>query len=146
MVWHYGAACMAAVVLALCWAASGQEYGPPDRGQPGDEMIQAYLRKQTEAIHGEFLRDVKPAEQWAKLRPRYRQEYLYMLGLADRSSTASWCDRLGASNEQPHYLENARPGPPLPRQTAVSYGRGGPTARGASPLSERRTEFSGGTG
>jgi len=59
----------------------GQPYGPPDRGQPGDEMIQAYLARQTEAIHQRFLEGVESLEDWQRLGQRYRQEYFYMLGL-----------------------------------------------------------------
>jgi dienelactone hydrolase len=72
------------VVFATCVAGSaaqGQEYGPPDRGQPGDEMIQQYLARETEKIHGSFLREVKSVEDWEKLRPRYKEEYFHMLGL-----------------------------------------------------------------
>ena len=59
-----------------------QEYGPPDRDQPGDEMIQAYLARQTETIHERFMENVKSVEDWKKLRPQYKEEYFYMLGLA----------------------------------------------------------------
>jgi dienelactone hydrolase len=44
-------------------------------------MIQEYLSSETQKIHNRFLRDVKSAENWEKLRPKYKQEYLYMLGL-----------------------------------------------------------------
>ena len=62
-------------------AAQGQAYSPPDRGEPGDEMIQGYLSRETQKIHNRFLRDVESAEDWEKLRPKYKQEYFYMLGL-----------------------------------------------------------------
>ncbi len=61
--------------------AEGQEYGPPDRGQPGDEMIQRYLGREAEKIHGSFLREVKSVEDWEELRSRYEDEYFHMLGL-----------------------------------------------------------------
>ena len=60
----------------------GQAYGPPDRDQPGDEMIQAYLEQQTKRIHERFMENVQSAEDWKRLRPRYKEEYFYMLGLA----------------------------------------------------------------
>jgi len=60
---------------------AGQEYGPPDHGQPGDKMIQDYLARETEKIHDRFLQDVKSAEDWEKLRPQYKEEYFHMLGL-----------------------------------------------------------------
>lgn len=44
-------------------------------------MIQAYLKAETEKAEGTFLDGVATAEEWEKRRPRYREEYLYMLGL-----------------------------------------------------------------
>jgi dienelactone hydrolase len=58
-----------------------QLHDPPDRGQPGDEMIQAYLKQETERIHERFQQDIASPEHWKGLRDRYRQEYFYMLGL-----------------------------------------------------------------
>ncbi len=60
---------------------SGQEYGSPDRGQPGDKMIQDYLARETEKIHSRFMEGIKSAEDWEKLRPQYKEEYFHMLGL-----------------------------------------------------------------
>ena len=62
-------------------AARGQLYDKPDRGQPGDEMIQAYLAAEAQRLHELFLGEAKSAEEWSALRPRYKQEYLHMLGL-----------------------------------------------------------------
>jgi dienelactone hydrolase len=53
----------------------------PDRDQPGDEIIQKYLERVTEDIRGKFLENVKSVEDWKKLRPGYKEEYCYMLGL-----------------------------------------------------------------
>jgi dipeptidyl aminopeptidase/acylaminoacyl peptidase len=44
-------------------------------------MIQEYLSCETQKIHNCFLQDIESAEDWEKLRPKYKQEYLYMLGL-----------------------------------------------------------------
>ena len=74
--WH-----MTVIVLIVASAAAGQEYGQPDRGQPGDEMIQGYLSREAQKIHDGFMQDVESSEDWEKLRPRYKQEYLHMLGL-----------------------------------------------------------------
>jgi dienelactone hydrolase len=60
----------------------GQEYGAPDRGQPGDEMIQQYLNRVTQQINERFMENVKSVEDWKKLRPAYKDEYFYMLGLS----------------------------------------------------------------
>ncbi|MCH8216905.1 MAG: prolyl oligopeptidase family serine peptidase [Planctomycetes bacterium] len=69
------------LVLIVASLAVGQPYGQPDRGQPGDEMIQAYLGRVTEEIHEGFLRDVESADDWEKLRPTHKEEYFHMLGL-----------------------------------------------------------------
>jgi dienelactone hydrolase len=73
----------AAALLALLAAAParGQAYGKPDRGQPGDEMIQAYLARVTETLHDRFLEGVDARADWEKVRPQYVREYFYMLGL-----------------------------------------------------------------
>ncbi len=77
-----GALIVPLLVLAVAFMPVGaQEYGPPDRGEPGDEMIQAYLAQQTAAIHARFAEDVQSAEHWQRLRPQYQREYFYMLGL-----------------------------------------------------------------
>jgi len=60
----------------------GQEYGTPDRGQPGDEMIQQYLSHEAGRIHEKFAQDIESREKWDRLRPTYKQEYFYMLGLS----------------------------------------------------------------
>ena len=69
------------IVLIVASTAVSQEYGRPDRGQPGDEMIQGYLNRETQKIHDGFMQDVESAEDWEKLRPGYKQEYFHMLGL-----------------------------------------------------------------
>lgn len=71
-------------VAAVCAGASigwGQEYGRADRDQPGDAMIQEYLAREAQRIHETFAEDLASKDQWETLRPRYRREYLYMLGL-----------------------------------------------------------------
>jgi hypothetical protein len=62
------------------WAAT-EFHDPPDRGEPGDAMIQAYLRQEAEKVESDFLTDMKSAEDWNRARPRFRQEYFDMLGL-----------------------------------------------------------------
>ena len=72
-------------VLLAGWivvaAAMAQEYGKPDRGEPGDRMIQEYLARQAEKLEGPWLEGVKSRADWEKLRPKYVEEYFYMLGL-----------------------------------------------------------------
>jgi hypothetical protein len=60
---------------------SRQLYDPADRAQPGDEMIQGYLRQETDKIEAGFLAGMKSAEDWNQARARLRQEYFDMLGL-----------------------------------------------------------------
>jgi len=54
---------------------------PPDRGAPGDQMIQDYLAREAERLDGAMLESVKSPADWEKLRARYKEEYFYMLGL-----------------------------------------------------------------
>lgn len=61
--------------------AVAQEYGQADRDEPGDAMIQAYLRDQAARLTDAFAEDVASPEEWRSRLPRYREEYLYMLGL-----------------------------------------------------------------
>ena len=69
------------VILALSSAVRGQPYGEPDRGEPGDEMIQDYLARQAALLDASFLDQVSTRESWEKLRTEYERQYLYMLGL-----------------------------------------------------------------
>ncbi len=77
---------MAAILsFAVCVGVStalAQMHDPPDRGQPGDEMIQAYLAQETNKIHETFQQDYASLEHWKGIRDRYKQEYFYMLGLS----------------------------------------------------------------
>ncbi|MEE9365920.1 MAG: hypothetical protein V3W44_04450, partial [Dehalococcoidales bacterium] len=61
--------------------AGGQSYGRPDRDKPGDEMIQEYLARSTQEVHGRFLQDIASPDHWTDSRRRYKEEYFYMLGL-----------------------------------------------------------------
>jgi dienelactone hydrolase len=65
-------------------SAFSQAYGPPDRGQPGDAMIQQYLALQADRLHQSFLRGIESPEDWEKSRREYRKEYFHMLGLDPR--------------------------------------------------------------
>ena len=58
-----------------------QPYGQPDRESPGDAMIQAYLQTEAAKISAAYAEDVASREKWEGNRPRYVQEYYYMLGL-----------------------------------------------------------------
>ncbi len=70
--------------VLICFDVSvgwGQAYGTPDRDQPGDEMIQEYLAREADRLDDTFMQGVASREDWEKLRARYRQECLDMLGL-----------------------------------------------------------------
>jgi dienelactone hydrolase len=68
-------------VCLFAAAAHGQEYGQPDRDQPGDAMIQAYLQMQADRIHQSYAEDLQSPEAWRERAPKLREEYLYSLGL-----------------------------------------------------------------
>lgn len=75
---------LAAALIGSLWiplAAGAQEQVEADRGAPGDEMIHAHLAALSAEFSERFLDGVTSAEDWWTLRPRYRREYLYMLGL-----------------------------------------------------------------
>lgn len=73
-----------AIILLLTVPALAQPLGEPDRGSPGDEMIQKYLAQETAKIEAAYADDVKSLENWQAKRPQYVEEYYYMLGLAPR--------------------------------------------------------------
>ncbi len=71
-------------VSAAAPLARAQPLGEPDRGQPGDAMIQAYLAAETEKLAAKWADDVVSREAWEKRRPEYVEQYYYMLGLSPR--------------------------------------------------------------
>src|SRR5262245_25919206 len=71
-----------AVASAMTGAASAQPLGQPDRGEPGDQMIQDYLARLAGELHAPFAGDLESPARWQTRRPLYRDEYLYMLGLS----------------------------------------------------------------
>jgi len=71
----------AVLILIAHRTAHPQALGEPDRGQPGDRMIQAYLQRKTQQIHIRFRDDIESLEKWKSLRPKYQEEYFDMLGL-----------------------------------------------------------------
>lgn len=76
------------LVSASVWlvssAASAQSFGQADTGSPGDEMIQAFLCRETEKLSARYAQDVNSLGDWATKRPQYLEEYYYMLGLSPR--------------------------------------------------------------
>ncbi len=79
-----------AIVLASAFALSApaQPLGQPDRGMPGDEMIQGYLARETQKLAAQYADDVKSLADWQAKRPEYVEQYYYMLGLSPRPEKA----------------------------------------------------------
>jgi len=75
---------MFAEALVTPRSVLAQALGEPDRGQPGDEMIQNYLRQETDKISERFADDIKSLADWEAKRPEYVEQYYYMLGLSPR--------------------------------------------------------------
>lgn len=69
---------LTAANLDAAWA---QPLGTPDREQPGDEAIQRYLGRLAQENYAAFAGDLKSLDEWQARLPKYRAEYLYMLGL-----------------------------------------------------------------
>ena len=69
------------IVVQSFLCSPAQSYSEPDLGQPGDEMIQAYLTEKTEKIHDRFLAQIESQQQLEQRLPKYRKEYFEMLGL-----------------------------------------------------------------
>jgi dienelactone hydrolase len=92
-----------------------QEYGEPERGEPGDVMIQTYLANVAAQLHGSFAEDLKSIDEWEARRRAYREQYLTMLGLAplpertplQATITGTFADK-GFVVEMLHY--QSRPG------------------------------------
>ena len=82
--WLVGIVPCAAALAALAMPAQAQPLGEPDRGSPGDEMIQKYLAQETAKIEAAYADDLKSLENWQARRPQYVEEYYYMLGLSPR--------------------------------------------------------------
>lgn len=102
------------VMWAAC-AVNGQALREPDRGEPGDEMIQAYLRRESERIDARFLEGIETADDWRKARPALLEQYFCMLGLWPlpertelRAEVTGTVERDGYVVEKLHY--QSRPG------------------------------------
>lgn len=69
---------MFAVLPTLLLAAV---HADPPKPAPGDAMIEAYLKKETQRLGARFLDGAKTRAEWEEKLPRLRREYLDMLGL-----------------------------------------------------------------
>jgi dienelactone hydrolase len=68
-------------IVVLAVTGRGQPLGEPDRGQPGDLMIQRYLEAEAAKLDAGFTNGVATAEDWEQARGAYYREFLEMLGL-----------------------------------------------------------------
>ncbi len=71
----------ALLVVNLGVRACGQAFGEPDRGAPGDAMIQKYLSREAKKIDHQYLSGINTLNDWQKNREGLLQEYFTMLGL-----------------------------------------------------------------
>lgn len=69
------------VVAILNRFAAAKSFDPPDTAEPGDGMIQEYLRLESARLESDFLGPIKSEADWRQVLPRFRQEYFEMLGL-----------------------------------------------------------------
>jgi dienelactone hydrolase len=98
--------------LALLAGLAGAE---PSKRAAGDEMIEAYLRRDAKRLDERFLGGAATREEWEARRPRLRREYLDMLGLWPlpgrtplHATVTGTVDRGGVVVEKLHY--QSRPG------------------------------------
>jgi dienelactone hydrolase len=112
---HFSRCLIVLVHALLATSIPAQPYGEPDRGQPGDEMIQDYLRHETSRIESSFSNDLISLKSWTQLRPRYLEEFYDMLGLSPlpektplRATVTRTLDRGDYTVEMLHY--QSRPG------------------------------------
>lgn len=87
-----------------------QPYGQPDTSMPGDSSIQSYLATEADRIHATFFDDIQSLDDWNRLKPRFQEEYLYMLGLSPmpertplQSTLTGTLERDGYKVEKIHY-------------------------------------------
>src|SRR5438067_13529719 len=78
-----------------------------------DAMIERYLARETDRINKRFLEGAKTLEDWQKIRPRLKQEYLDMLGLWPlpektplKATITGTVDRGDVVIDLPHYQLN----------------------------------------
>jgi len=81
MRWVFAKSFLLTILYGAGAAIAARPQDPPDRGQPGDEMVQAYLLAEAKRLDGRFFEGFANAQDWDQARPRLREEYFYMLGL-----------------------------------------------------------------
>lgn len=107
--------CLLLLIFSFSNSLIAQPYGDPDRGQPGDAMIQAYLAHKAGQIHNTFLFDVETKEDWLAKKPVWKEELYHMLGLSPmpkktplQATITGTLERDGYDVDMIHY--QSRPG------------------------------------
>ncbi|MDZ4686955.1 MAG: prolyl oligopeptidase family serine peptidase, partial [Planctomycetaceae bacterium] len=83
--------------------AFAQEYGKPDRSEPGDEAIQHWLADEARRLDAQFADDVASHAHFESQRPAWRAEYLEMLGLSPLPERTPLEATITQKIEQPDY-------------------------------------------
>jgi cephalosporin-C deacetylase-like acetyl esterase len=71
-----------AVGMAAATSPSPCAGQPNEPGSLGDKMIRAYLARETANIESRLAADLSSREAWESRRPKYLEQYYYMLGLS----------------------------------------------------------------
>ena len=90
--------------MSLPSVASAQAYGDADQESPGDAMIQAYLRTQSEALSARFASDTATRANWEEQRSERLEEYFYMLGLSTRPDKTPLAAQITRQVERDGYV------------------------------------------
>ncbi len=102
---------IALVTLSIVTLAAGmafaQALGMPDQSSPGDSTIQHFLREESLRLDAQSNTDYASLAEWEKNRPRYRDEFLYMLGLSPLpEKTPLHATVTGTVNGEGYVVEN----------------------------------------
>lgn len=109
--WYCGQIAFALGITCITTGvAFAQALGTADQSAPGDAMIQSFLRDEALRLDGPSNTDYASLAEWEKNRPRYRDEYFYMLGLSPlpertplHATVTGTVDRDGYVVENLHY-------------------------------------------
>ena len=85
-------------------------------GQLGDKMIHAWLSEKSADLHETFLKKIDSKEDWLEQKPRFKEEYLYMLGLSPMPEKTPLKATVTGSLEGDGYVDRHAP---LPKQSGL---------------------------
>ena len=82
---HYRGLSTFWIAILAIWLTPGialtQPYGSADSDQPGDRMIQSFLKEQATTMHTSFMEGIRSKSDWNARKPGFMDEYFHMLGL-----------------------------------------------------------------